>query len=273
MGEGGQGFGREGGMTEATQAAAGTPIARHRLLHPIPSRAVVISVALLLAAFALALYYANPAPLSLTLGLPLMALGILIRLVTNSVLKKNQVICREGLYALCRHPMYVGSMTLACGIAVTLNHPLAAALLSVAVVIAFYRLRREEAYLVARLPDYANYRREVPAFPTPRSIMQALSNRRLRQSLSLEQCFRNGEVFRLNLYLTLIVATGVYFQRSGKLEIPAAVLVAAVTVLLVVTAVSFWLHPRALKRARGDYLLPLMLELGILAAVVVPGWK
>jgi protein-S-isoprenylcysteine O-methyltransferase Ste14 len=245
----------------------------HRVLHPIPSRATVTSVALLLAAFGVALYHADPEPYSLALGLPLMALGITIRLVTNSVLKKNQVICREGLYALCRHPMYVGSMTLACGIAVTLNHPLAAALLSVAVVIAFYRLRREEAYLLAKLPEYADYRRDVPAFPTPRSIMRAAGSGRLRQQLSLEQCFRNGEVFRLNLYLPLIVAAGVYFQRAGKLDLPHGVLLAAVAVLLAITAVSFALHPHTVKRRRRDYLLPLMLELGILAAVAIPGWK
>lgn len=260
-------------MTEATHAAARTPVARNGLLHPIPSRAVIVSVALLLAAFALALHYAEPTLRSLTLGLPLMALGITIRLVTNSVLKKNQVICREGLYALCRHPMYVGSMTLACGIAVTLNHPLAAALLSVAVVIAFYRLRREEAYLMAKLPDYVDYRREVPTFPTPGSVMRAFRSGRLRQHLSLEQCFRNGEVFRLNLYLPLIVAAGVYFQRAGKLDVPPAVLVAAVAVLLLITVVSFALHPDTVKRRRRDYLLPLMLELGILAAVAIPGWK
>jgi hypothetical protein len=234
---------------------------------------VVLSVALLLAAFALAIHHAEPTPTSLALGLPLIALGILIRLVTNSVLKKNQVICREGLYALCRHPMYVGSMTLACGIAVALNHPLAAALLSVAVVIAFYRLRREEAYLMAKLPDYADYRRDVPAFPTPGSVMRALGGGRLRQDLSLDQCFRNGEVFRLNLYLPLIVAAGVYFQRAGKLELPHTVLAAGGAVLLVITAVSFALHPSTVKRRRRDYLLPLMLELGILAAVALPGWK
>lgn len=260
-------------MTEASQAAARAPAPRQRLLHPIPSRAVVLSVVLLLAAFGLAVHYAEPTPLSLALGLPLIALGVLIRFVTNSVLKKNQVICREGLYALCRHPMYVGSMTLACGIAVALNHPLAAVLLSVAIVIAFYRLRREEAYLTAKLPDYADYRREVPTFPTPGSIMRAVSSGRLRQHLSLEQCFRNGEMFRLNLYLPLIVAAGVYFQRAGKLDIPLAVLVAAVAVLLLITAASFRLHPLTVKRRRRDYLLPLMLELGILAAVAIPGWK
>jgi protein-S-isoprenylcysteine O-methyltransferase Ste14 len=243
------------------------------VLHPIPSPATIVSVLLLLAAFSVAIYYANPAPYSLALGLPLIALGVAIRLVTNSVLKKNQVICREGLYALCRHPMYVGSMTIACGIAVALNHPLAAVLLLVAVVIAFYRLRREEAYLMARLPDYADYKREVPPFPTPGSIGQALSGGRLRQHLSLEQCFRNGEIFRLNLYLPLIVAVGVYFQLAGKVDVPYATLAAAAAGLILVTSVSFWLHPDTVKRKRRDYLMPLLLELGILAAVAIPLWK
>lgn len=254
-------------------SSARTLAGQNRVLHPIPSRATILSVVLLLAAFAVAIHHANPMPYSLAVGLPLIALGILIRLVTNSVLKKNQVICREGLYAFCRHPMYVGSVTLACGIAFALNHPLAFALLAVAIVIAIYRMRKEEAFLTARLPGYADYKREVPAFPTPRSVLSALGSRKLRQQLSLTQCFRNGEVFRLNLYLPLLLAAGVYFQRAGKLNAPDAVLLAAGVGLLLITAASFRLHPRESRRRRTDYLLPALLELGIVAAVVMPIWK
>jgi protein-S-isoprenylcysteine O-methyltransferase Ste14 len=244
------------------------------VLHPIPSRATIFSVVLLSVAFSLAIHFANPVPYSLALGVPLIALGILIRLVTNSLLKKNQLVCRDGPYAFCRHPMYVGTISLGTGIALTLNHPLALALLAVAVAISIYRIRKEEGYLVAKLPEYAAYRREVPAFPTPGSVIRAFRSGRVPQPLSLKQCFRNGEVFRLNLYLPLILAAGLYLQRTGKLDVPDAAFVAGALVLLLLTAASFRLHPGESRRKRRDYLVPVMLELGILipAALAIPTW-
>src|SRR5688572_24997741 len=190
------------------------------MLHPVPSRATVATVAVLLLAYFTAFRYAEPAPVALAIGLPLLAIGVLIRFVTNSVLKKNQEVTREGLYAFCRHPMYVGSITLAVAIAILMNHVLGIAIVIAVVTIATWRLRREERFLVANLPGYAEYRREVPAFPTPLSIVRALRAGRYRQPVSLRQCFLNGEVFRANFYLPLLLASGLYLQYLGKLDIP-----------------------------------------------------
>src|SRR5688500_6471322 len=165
------------------------------MLHPVPSRATVATVAVLLLAYFAAFRYAEPAPVALAVGLPLLAVGILIRFVTNSVLKKNQEVSREGLYAFCRHPMYVGSITLAVAIAVLMYHPVGLALVAAVGTIATWRLRREERFLLANLPGYAEYRREVPAFPTPASIVRGFRSGRYRQPVSLRQCFLNGEVF------------------------------------------------------------------------------
>lgn len=236
------------------RAAAGALI-----LHPRPSRAAVAAVALLAAAFFAAFYYAEPAPWSLALGLPLIAAGIAIRLLANSMLRKNEATCREGFYAFCRHPMYAGTITLAAGIAVVLNHPLGLALLVAAVGISLYRIRKEEAFLAAALPDYADYRREVPAFPTPASIVRGFASGRVRQPLSLRQCFLNGEILRLNLYLPLLLASGLYLQQ------PRAALVAGAALSLLVTAASVRLHPAESARSRLDYLVPAALGLGILA--------
>src|SRR5688572_27585337 len=144
------------------------------MLHPVPSRATVVTVVVLLLAYFTAFRYAEPGPVALAIGLPLLAIGVLIRFVTNSVLKKNREVSREGLYAFCRHPMYVGSITLAVAIAVLMNHPLGILLVAAVGTIATWRLRREERFLVANLPGYAEYRREVPVFPTPGSVSRAI---------------------------------------------------------------------------------------------------
>ena len=241
------------------------------MLHPVPSRATVVTVVVLLLAYFTAFRYAEPAPVALAIGLPLLAIGVLIRLVTNSVLKKNQEVSREGLYAFCRHPMYVGSITLAVAIAVLMNHPLGILLIVAVGTIATWRLSKEERFLVANLPGYAEYRREVPIFPTPGSVSRAIRSGRFRQRLSLRQCFLNGEVFRANFYLPLLVASGLYLRYLGKLELPAWVFVLGGIVALAITAVSARYHPSDHPRSRLDYLLPAALEAGIVALAALSG--
>ena len=234
------------------------------MLHPVPSRATVVTVVVLLLAYFSAFRYAEPTLPALAVGLPRLALGVLIRLATNSVLKKNQEVSREGLYAFCRHPMYVGSITLAIAIAILMNHPLGLLLVVAVLTIATYRLRKEEKFLVANLPGYAEYRREVPVFPTPGSVWRAFHSGRYRQPVSLRQCFLNGEVFRANFYLPLLVASGLYLRHLGKLDLSPWVFVAGAVVALAITAASARFHPSEHPRSRRDYLLPAALGLGIL---------
>jgi len=238
---------------------------RFALLHPLPSPATMLSAALLLAAFFPALHYAEPRPLPLAAGLALVVLGVLIRVATNGVLKKNEAAFRDGPYALCRHPMYAGTITLAAGIAVALNHLPALAVPAAAIAISLWRIRKEEAFLGARFPDYAAYRREVPAFPTPGSLARAAAAGRLRFAFSLRQCFLNGEMLRLNLYLPLLLACGFYLERLGRLALPTATLAAGGGLSLALAAVSLRLHPPESSRSRLDYLLPAALGLGLLA--------
>lgn len=227
--------------------------------YPVPSPATIGAVAALLAAFFVAFHFADPTAYSLAAGLALIALGIAVRLVTNSMLRKNEAICRDGLYAVCRHPMYLGTILAAAGIAAALNHALALAPLAVAVAISLYRMRKEESSLLAALPEYAGYRREVPAFPTPGSVVRALAGGRLRQRLSLRLCFLNGEILRLNLYLPLLLAAALYLDVSRILVLAGAV------PSLLLTAASIRLHPPESPRSRGDYAVPGLLGLAVLA--------
>ena len=231
--------------------------------NPLPSAATVGAAALLLATFFGGIYLATPTPRSTALGLALIVAGIAIRFIANATLRKNEETSREGLYALCRHPMYAGTILVASGIAVAFNHPAGLGIFAAAVAISLYRIRKEELYLISRLPDYARYKRDVPAFPTPGSVRRALASGRLRQPLSLRQCFLNGEMLRLNLYLPLLLAAGFYLQ------VPWPVLAGGGLFSLAFALVSMRLHPSEGRRARSDYFLPALLDLAVLGLVLV----
>jgi len=111
------------------------------------------------AAAAVAIVLARPNPASLLWGMLVAAVGEAVRLWAAGHLEKGREVTRSGPYRFSRHPLYVGSTVIACGITV------AAASLWVAVVTAVYlaatltaAIRTEEAFLRRQFGDeYDNY--------------------------------------------------------------------------------------------------------------------
>jgi protein-S-isoprenylcysteine O-methyltransferase Ste14 len=102
----------------------------------------------------------------LTLGLPLVALGEIVRLWASGHIEKTQVLATGGPYAHSRNPLYVGSVLLALGLALAA----ASAWVAGAVIVyfaAFYpSVMREEAdFLRRKFPDeYRVWEAAVPTF-------------------------------------------------------------------------------------------------------------
>ncbi len=67
------------------------------------------------AAALLLIVLAEPNPLSLSLGIPMVLFGEAIRIVANGTLVKDKELTNWGLYAHIRHPLYVGSMMIGAG--------------------------------------------------------------------------------------------------------------------------------------------------------------
>jgi protein-S-isoprenylcysteine O-methyltransferase Ste14 len=114
----------------------------------------------------LVLYLAHPTPRSLALGLPLVALGEIIRLWASGHIEKTQVLATGGPYAHSRNPLYFGSVLMALGLALA-----AASLWVTAAVVlyfaAFYPsvVREEADFLRRKFPaEYGAWERAVPAF-------------------------------------------------------------------------------------------------------------
>jgi protein-S-isoprenylcysteine O-methyltransferase Ste14 len=102
----------------------------------------------------------------MALGLPLVALGEIVRLWASGHIQKTQVLATGGPYAHSRNPLYVGSVLLALGLA------LAAASVGVAAAVVLYfaafypSVMREEAdFLRRKFPEeYAAWETAVPVF-------------------------------------------------------------------------------------------------------------
>ena len=97
-------------------------------------------------------------------GLLLVGIGVALRLAAYGIIRKKGVLAMTGVYSLCRHPLYLGSILLTYGFSLMLddaeNYVLATAYLLV-----FYPLTIvwEEARLAQRYgPAYDSYRRETP---------------------------------------------------------------------------------------------------------------
>ena len=118
------------------------------------------------AAGVIVLLLARPTPRSLLVAVPLALLGEGLRLWASGHIEKTQRLATGGPYAHTRNPLYLGSATIALGVAAACAS--AAAALGVAVYLAaFYpSVMREEAAFLRRKfgEEYEAWAREVPMF-------------------------------------------------------------------------------------------------------------
>jgi protein-S-isoprenylcysteine O-methyltransferase Ste14 len=101
-------------------------------------------------------------------GFVLVATAVLWRLWTTLFVagRKEAVLVREGPYAGCRHPLYLGSMIAALGIGLTTRSVVMTVALPLAIAaMVVIAARREDAALLAAHGDaWREYRDSTPAF-------------------------------------------------------------------------------------------------------------
>jgi protein-S-isoprenylcysteine O-methyltransferase Ste14 len=134
---------------------------------------------LLVGAFA---WLSRPTPESLTMGLPVSLLGLLLRGWAAGHLAKNQQLATGGPYAFVRNPLYLGTLTVALGLVIASREPLL--LVVFAAVFGFIYLpviELEEQHLRTLFLEYAAYAERVPVL-RPR-LTPISSNARFRWSL------------------------------------------------------------------------------------------
>lgn len=117
---------------------------------------------LLLVAFA---WLSQPSPHSLTIGLPIAALGLLLRGWAAGHLAKNQKLAMSGPYARMRNPLYAGTLTTALGIVVAARNVWLAILFTAVFLLVYLpAIELEEQHLRAIFQEYAPYAARVHRF-------------------------------------------------------------------------------------------------------------
>ncbi len=117
---------------------------------------------ILLGAFA---WLSRPNGASMALGLPVSALGMLLRGWAAGHLAKNERLATSGPYAYLRNPLYVGTLLVALGIVIASRSLLLAFLFAAVFVLVYLPVvELEEQHLRNIFPDYARYAAQVRRF-------------------------------------------------------------------------------------------------------------
>ena len=112
---------------------------------------------------ALYLWLAAPTASSMMIGSALIIPGLAIRALASGHVQKNEQLTTTGPYAYTRNPLYLGSLILAVGFAITARSWwIGAALVLLFLAIYLPVIRGEEAFLREHFSEFAEYARQVP---------------------------------------------------------------------------------------------------------------
>jgi protein-S-isoprenylcysteine O-methyltransferase Ste14 len=122
----------------------------------------------LVAAFA---WLSQPSISSLIWGLPVSALGLLLRAWATGHLEKNLRLAESGPYAYVRNPLYLGTTLVAAGLVIASRRWLLAMLFAAVFILIYLPvIELEEQHLRHLFPDFDAYAQRVPAlWPTRRT--------------------------------------------------------------------------------------------------------
>jgi protein-S-isoprenylcysteine O-methyltransferase Ste14 len=120
------------------------------------------------------------------IGLPLAAAGVLVNLAAVRArgadpLEQPSRLVQSGIYAVTRHPMYVGWSMIHLGTALLLCSPGIALSWPVAVALVHREIRREERQLAKGFgAEFAAYAALVPRYVNPSSTLRLIRSARAR---------------------------------------------------------------------------------------------
>ncbi|MCP5120156.1 MAG: isoprenylcysteine carboxylmethyltransferase family protein, partial [bacterium] len=108
-------------------------------------------------------WLSQPSLNSLTLGIPISVLGLLIRAWAAGHLAKNQQLTNTGPYAHVRNPLYIGTLLVAAGLVVAARELWIAVIFGAVFLLVYLPvIELEEQHLRKLFPAYAQYAQAVP---------------------------------------------------------------------------------------------------------------
>lgn len=136
--------------------------------------------------------------------------GVFMRSWAAGVIKKQKTLATDGPYALCRHPLYLGSFFMALGFLIIIGHYFAT-LAVIAIILSVYipTIRKEERVISEHFQDsWPDYTRDVGLiFP------KRLTNR-IWISWSFSQWFSNKEFQASLATIVALILVQFWYQNS-----------------------------------------------------------
>jgi protein-S-isoprenylcysteine O-methyltransferase Ste14 len=131
------------------------------------------------------LWLSDPTRLSLEIGLTVAALGLALRAWSAGHLEKNRTLTRSGPYARVRNPLYIGTLTVAAGLAIASRRWAVGALFAAVFLLVYLPVvELEEQHLRSLFPEFEGYARSVPRlFPRLAARQREETHKRFRWSL------------------------------------------------------------------------------------------
>ena len=165
---------------------------------------------------ALYLWLAHPVLWSILCGAGVVAVGLGIRAIASGYVRKNEDLTTTGPYAYTRNPLYLGSIVIATGFALSARSWIVLALLFL-MFLAIYLpvIRGEEAFLRERFPDFKEYERRIPRLLPRIGAWPAASDRQpatFSRKLYLQHREYNALAGALAM-IFLLAAKFVWFSR------------------------------------------------------------
>jgi protein-S-isoprenylcysteine O-methyltransferase Ste14 len=143
------------------------------------------------------LWFSDPDGASLAFGIPVSALGLALRAWAAGHLQKNRTLAQSGPYARVRNPLYLGTLTVAAGLAIAARRWELAVLFAVVFGLVYLpAVELEEQHLRSLFPEFAEYARRVP-----RLVPRIAAADEWRKRFQFEVYRRNREYEALAGYL------------------------------------------------------------------------
>jgi protein-S-isoprenylcysteine O-methyltransferase Ste14 len=109
------------------------------------------------------LWLSEPDAISLAIGVPVSTLGLALRAWAAGHLEKNRALAQSGPYAMVRNPLYLGTLTVAAGLAIAARRWELAVLFAVVFGLVYLpAVELEEQHLRSLFPEFEEYARRVP---------------------------------------------------------------------------------------------------------------
>lgn len=109
------------------------------------------------------LWFSRPTAISLAIGVPVSTLGLALRAWAAGHLEKNRNLARSGPYAMVRNPLYLGTLTVAAGLAIAARRWELGLLFAVVFGLVYLpAVELEEQHLRRLFPEFEEYARRVP---------------------------------------------------------------------------------------------------------------